>query len=79
MTICPRCYNVMKHVYRFTPESSCELDVCKKCYFETKPKKLKIDGIEITQDNTKHNVKKIEVNKKHNKKSNKKHKKGKKR
>jgi len=59
MMICPRCHNVMSHVFRFTPDRNCELDICKNCYFETKPKRLKIDSIEIRQDNTKDNNKKI--------------------
>lgn len=29
MMICPKCHNVMKHVYRFTPDKSCELNICK--------------------------------------------------
>lgn len=52
MIICPKCHNVMTHIYRFTPEKNCELDICKTCYYETKPKLLKYDGIEIMQDNT---------------------------
>lgn len=62
MMICPKCHNVMNHVFRFTPERNCELDICKNCYFETKPKRLKFSSIEIMQDNTKdkinHKVKK---------------------
>ena len=57
MMICPRCHNVMSHVFRFTPDRNCELDICKNCYFETKPKRLKYDSIEIMQDNTKRNTK----------------------
>lgn len=81
MMICPKCYNVMSHVYRFTTDRNCELDICKNCYFETKPKRLKIDNIEIMQDNTKHNKKEKvkKVNEKPKKKPNrKKQKKGKK-
>lgn len=77
MMICPRCHNVMSHVFRFTPDRNCELDICKNCYFETKPKRLKYDSIEIMQDNTKHNTKekvKKAVEKPKNKQS-KKHKK----
>ena len=57
MMICPRCHNVMSHVFRFTPDRNCELDICKNCYFETKLKILKYDSIEIMQDNTKRNTK----------------------
>ena len=58
MMICPRCHSVMKHVFRFTPDKSCELNICKNCCFETRPKKLKFDNIEIIQNNTNHNVSK---------------------
>lgn len=58
MMICPRCHSVMKHVYRFTPDKSCELNICKNCYFETRPKKLKFESIEIIQNNTNHNISK---------------------
>ena len=70
----------MNHVYRFMPEKNCELDVCKNCYFETKPKRLKYDSFEIRQDNTKDKVKKINNKPKKNetKKKSKKRKKGKK-
>lgn len=43
----------MKHVYRFAPNKNCELYICGRCYFETKPKRLNFYNIEITQDNTK--------------------------
>lgn len=54
MMICPKCNKAMKHVMRFSPEKNCELYVCKSCYFETKPKRLKFDSIEIIQDKTEH-------------------------
>ena len=49
MMICPKCHGLMKHVYRFSPERTCELDICCNCYFETKPKRF--DGAKIMQDN----------------------------
>lgn len=52
MMICPKCRGLMKHVYRFTPEKSCELDVCNNCYFKTKPKKIDYHGFKIIQENT---------------------------
>ena len=63
MMICPKCHTVMKHVYRFTPEKNCELDICRNCYFETKPKRLKYSNLEIMQDNAKHKIN-HDVNKK---------------
>lgn len=30
MMICPRCHNVMSHVFRFTPDRNCELDITKE-------------------------------------------------
>ena len=47
----------MKHVLRFTKERNCELYVCKNCYFETKPKRLVYNSLEIMQDNNGHNTK----------------------
>lgn len=75
MMICPKCHNVMKRVYRFTPDKSCELNICKNCYYETKPKRIKFDRIEIIQNNTICNDR---TNKKHKKKLIKKNKKRKK-
>lgn len=78
MMICPKCHAVMRHVYRFTPDRNCELDICKNCYFETKPRRLKIDYIEIMQDNTKRNKsEKLKKDNKEKKVKSKKRKKGK--
>jgi len=54
---CPKCHNVMKHVLRFTKERNCELYVCDKCYFETKPKRIIYNSLEIIQNNTGNNAK----------------------
>jgi len=54
---CPKCHSAMKHVLRFTKERNCELYVCKNCYFETKPKRLVYNSLEIMQDNNGHNTK----------------------
>lgn len=48
MIICPECKGVMTYTYRFTQERNCELYVCNKCHFETKPKRLKFGSLEIT-------------------------------
>ena len=55
--ICPKCHSAMKHVLRFTKERNCELYVCDKCYFETKPKRIIYNSLEIIQNNTGNNVK----------------------
>ena len=55
--ICPKCHSAMKHVLRFTKERNCELYVCKNCYFETKPKRLVYNSLEIIQNNTGNNAK----------------------
>jgi len=47
----------MKHVLRFTKERNCELYVCDKCYFETKPKRIIYNSLEIIQNNTGNNAK----------------------
>ena len=52
MIICPKCNSLMRHVRRFTPTQNCELDICTKCYFETKPKKMRFDE-KITQNKIK--------------------------
>ena len=81
MMICPKCHTIMKHVIRFSYDYNCELDVCEKCHFESRPRRLKFDSIEIMQDNTKKKNKlKVAIKKPKSgdkKKSNKKHKKGK--
>lgn len=56
---CLWCNTIMTHVYRFTPDRNCELYVCKNCYTESRPKRIKYNSIEIKQDNTENKAKKV--------------------
>lgn len=75
---CPKCNQMMKHMYSFSNDRNCEFDICKNCYFETKPKSLKFNHIEIMQDNrtdngkVKNKVNKVKQSMKHKKKKGKK-------
>lgn len=50
MVICPKCNSAMRHVFRFTPDQNLELDICRNCYYETKPKKMKFEKQEARQN-----------------------------